>query len=80
MPTRKWFAATVVALGTIATAVIQAGGFDTTTEIALVGLVVQRVVAYLVPNDSEGPGDPDALPQVPVAVAPAADVGDKGSA
>lgn len=28
--------------------------------------------------DAEGPGDPDALPAIPVAIAPVADTGDAG--
>jgi hypothetical protein len=48
-PTRKWLAATIVAAGTVATAIAQSG-FSETTTVAIIGLVVQRAVAYLVPN------------------------------
>jgi hypothetical protein len=49
MPTRKWFAATILAAGTVATAIAQSG-FSETTMVAIIGLVVQRAAAYLVPN------------------------------
>lgn len=48
--TRKWIAATVTGAGTEAIAIITSG-WTQPTQIALVGLVVQRAVAWLVPND-----------------------------
>lgn len=50
MPTRKWWAATVTGIGTEIIAVIEAG-WNEATQIALVGLIVQRAVAWLVPNE-----------------------------
>jgi hypothetical protein len=49
MPTNKWLAATVIAAGTLVTAILQTG-WDTPTQIALVGFLVERTVAYLLPN------------------------------
>lgn len=55
MPTRKWWAATVVALGTLGTAFAEAGEWNATLTVAAIGLVVQRATAYLVPNEQESP-------------------------
>ena len=52
MPSRKWWAATVTGIGTEVIAVIDTS-WNKATQIALVGLVVQRAVAYLVPNESK---------------------------
>lgn len=49
-PTRKWWAATVIAAGTIGTDWAVTGHWSQTLTIAAVGLVVQRATAYLVPN------------------------------
>lgn len=49
-PSRKWIVAQVTALGSLAVAVIQAGGFSTATEIIGVGLVVTAVSTYVIPN------------------------------
>ncbi len=54
-PTRKWWAATITALGAIATMVVQAGGFTSVVWVALIGAVVQAVVTYLLPN-ADTPG------------------------
>jgi hypothetical protein len=51
-PTRKWWAATVTAIGTVAIAALTGDGINTDPEIVMVvGLGVQRVIAYLVPNE-----------------------------
>ena len=55
LPTRKWLAAIVTALGAWAVLWIQAGAFSTEVQIALAGLITQAIIAYLVPNqDSPG--------------------------
>lgn len=54
MPSRKWWAATVVALGTIATAAAQAGEWSSTLTVLTVGVVVGRATAWLVPNKEDG--------------------------
>lgn len=58
MPTRKWWAATVTGIGTEVVAVL-ADGWNQATQIALVGLVVQRAVAYLTRNDPTPGGVPE---------------------
>lgn len=50
MPSRKWFAALLVGLGTIATLYFSTDGWDVEESIALVGLVIERGVAWLTPN------------------------------
>ena len=51
LPTNKWWAATTVAAGTIVLTLWTGNGIDTDDEKTLVvGLVVQRIVAYWTPN------------------------------
>ena len=49
-PTNKWLAALVAGLGTIATRALTTGTWDTEESVALIGLLVERIVAYLTPN------------------------------
>jgi hypothetical protein len=51
MPTRKWIAAQVSAIGAFVVALIN-NGWELTSDlqVVLVGLVVQAIVTYLVPN------------------------------
>ncbi|MEW9547230.1 hypothetical protein [Nonomuraea sp. NPDC050783] len=58
MPTRKWWAMLVVALGAIAVSWVSAGQLTKETAIALIGVVVQAVATYLVPNDDTPGGVP----------------------
>jgi hypothetical protein len=59
MPTNKWWAATSATAGTVALMFWTAGGVDTDDKkVILVGLLVQRVVAYVARN--EPPEAPDA--------------------
>ena len=51
-PTRKWWAATVVGAGTVATDWAVTGHWSQALTIAAVGLGVQRATSYLVPNES----------------------------
>jgi hypothetical protein len=53
VPSRKWFVATVIAAGTVATAWAEAGDWNQTLTVAAIGLVVQRATAWAVPNESE---------------------------
>lgn len=64
MPTRKWWAALVTGLGTIATMALTTGTWDTEESVALVGLVVERLVSWLVPNapDRAGVAGQDGQP------------------
>jgi len=50
MPTRKWLAALIAGLGTIAVMALTTDGFDKEEWIAVVGLLVERSVSYLTPN------------------------------
>ena len=58
MPTRKWWAATVIALGAIATVWVTKGAFDRDMAIALIAAVVQAATTYLVPNQDTPGGVP----------------------
>lgn len=53
MPSRKWWAATVVAFGTLGTAWAESGDWNQTLTVAAIGLAVQRATAYLVPNKED---------------------------
>jgi hypothetical protein len=54
-PTNKWWAALVTVAGSWVANLITAGAFTKVIAIALVGIVCQMTVAYLVPN-SDAPG------------------------
>lgn len=58
LPTRKWWAALVTALGALATMVVTTGGWDQEETVAAIGIVVARAVAYLVPNQATPGGVP----------------------
>jgi hypothetical protein len=57
-PTKKWWAALVTVAGSWVANLITAGAFSKTIAIALVGIVSQMIVAYLVPNDNTLGGVP----------------------
>lgn len=57
-PTRKWWAATILAIGGLLTTWAAAGEWTTALTGALITLVTQRIVAYLVPNDDTPGGVP----------------------
>ena len=56
MPTRKWWAALITGAGGIAVMALSTGSWDIEESIALVTLLTERSVAYLVPNDPSGAG------------------------
>jgi hypothetical protein len=58
LPTRKWWAATVVALGAIATLWVTKGAFDRDVAIAVIGAAVQAATTYIVPNQDTPGGVP----------------------
>ena len=58
LPTRKWWAATVIALGAIATLWVTKGAFDRDVAIAAIAAVVQAATSYLVPNQDTPGGVP----------------------
>ncbi|GAA1016256.1 hypothetical protein Aple_020870 [Acrocarpospora pleiomorpha] len=57
-PTNKWWAMLVTASGAVAVNWINAGEFDKQIAIALVGVVVQAVATYLLPNQDTPGGVP----------------------
>lgn len=57
-PTRKWWAALVTALAAFLVNWIQAGEFSKEILIALIGVLAQAVVAYLIPNEASPGGVP----------------------
>jgi hypothetical protein len=52
-PTRKWWTATIIALGTVGTAWAEAGDWNQTLTVAAIGILVQRATAYIVPNEEK---------------------------
>jgi hypothetical protein len=56
-PSRKWWTATVVGLGTVGTAWAEADHWSKALTVTAVGLGVQRATAWLVPNANEGESD-----------------------
>jgi hypothetical protein len=60
-PTRKWWAATILAVGGIVTTWATAGwGWTDELSGAAITLLTQRIVAYLVPNEHTPGGVPTA--------------------
>jgi hypothetical protein len=57
-PTRKWWAATVIGVAGLVTLWIQKGHWDSEVSVALVALLSQRIVSYLVPNQDTPGGVP----------------------
>ena len=57
-PTRKWWAATVIAIGAIATLWVTKGEFDKDVMLATIGVIVQAITTYLVPNQDTPGGVP----------------------
>ena len=58
-PTRKWWAATILAVGGLLTTMGSEGWrWSNTASVALIALVTQRAVAYLVPNQDTPGGVP----------------------
>ncbi len=50
MPTRKWMATQSTALATLAVAWVNTGTWNKPLSIAVIGVVSQAVVSYLIPN------------------------------
>jgi uncharacterized membrane protein YjjP (DUF1212 family) len=61
MPTRKWIATQVTAVAAFLVAYVNAGEWSKTLAIALIGLVSQAVISYLVPNSAAPVSTPRAL-------------------
>jgi hypothetical protein len=69
LPTRKWIAIQLTAIAGLVTAWLSVGEWNSTLTIALVGLLTQAAVGYLVPNADTPGGVP--VPQAVAAAAPA---------
>jgi hypothetical protein len=54
-PTRKWWAAQITAVTTLATAWVTAGAWNRPLTLAAIGVVSQALVVYLVPNADPAP-------------------------
>ncbi len=54
-PTTKWWVAQIAGLGALATMHLTTGGWDTEESVFVVGLLVQALTTYLVPN-ADTPG------------------------
>lgn len=57
-PTRKWIAARVVGVGAILTMFATTGTWDVEESVALIGLLTESFVSWLVPNDATEGGVP----------------------
>ena len=55
-PTRKWLATQITALTALLVAWVAAGAWDRTLTIALIGLISQALVGYLIPNGGQSNG------------------------
>lgn len=53
-PSRKWVAARITALAGVLIMWVTTGGWDAEESVALITLVSESAVAYLVPNTVEG--------------------------
>jgi hypothetical protein len=60
LPTNKWWAARVTAIAAIVVMYITTDGWDDEEMIALVGLIAEAIVSYLVPNAKTVGGAPGA--------------------
>lgn len=69
IPTRKWLAAQITALTAFVVAWVNLGSWDKTLSIALIGLISQALLSYLIPNVDQSSGG-----NAPVASAPASGV------
>ncbi len=58
MPTRKWWAANVTAATALALMYVTTGGWDQEESIALIGLVSQAALSWLIPNVQGASGLP----------------------
>jgi len=61
LPTRKWIAIQLTAIAGLVTAWLSVGEWNSTLTIALVGLLTQAAVGYLVPNADTPGGVPQAV-------------------
>lgn len=57
-PTRKWWAAQITGAGALASLWLATDGWETEESVALVGLLVQALTTWLVPNSDTAGGVP----------------------
>lgn len=57
-PTRKWWVAQGTALAALATMYISTGGWDAEESIAALGIFVQALTTWLIPNEPTAGGVP----------------------
>jgi uncharacterized membrane protein YjjP (DUF1212 family) len=56
LPSRKWLATQVTAIAALLIAWVNAGAWDKTLTIAMIGVAAQSIAAYLIPNaDAKDP-------------------------
>jgi len=58
MPTRKWWAARVTALAGLLIMFVATGGWGAEETVAIITLVSESLVSYLIPNESTPGGVP----------------------
>lgn len=64
MPSRKWFATQITAVSALLIMLVTTGAWGAEESVALIGLVSQASIAYLVPN-TDPEEDPDELSEAP---------------
>lgn len=64
LPTRKWMAGQVTAAAAFLTAWVTAGEWNSTLSIAVIGLLAQASISYLIPNVDTPGGVPAKLESV----------------
>jgi hypothetical protein len=70
IPTRKWLATQTTALTALIFAWVGAGAWDRTLTIALIGLISQAILGYLIPNNGQ-PNDSSPAGGAPAMLAAA---------
>jgi hypothetical protein len=76
LPTKKWLAAVVTALGAFLASLITVGEFNQEMQLALLGVIVSAAVSYLIENDNSPGGYKDRGRRL-VTVESARDGGDR---
>ena len=56
MPSRKWLVAQATAIGALLTMWVTTAGWDQEESVALIGLCVQAISTYLIPNAPDKAG------------------------
>lgn len=64
-PTRKWLVTQITAVAAVLTMWVTTGSWDAEETVALIGLISQAGISYLVPNNNTPGGVPTAPVDVP---------------